>query len=277
MFSLLKYKKIFVAILGISLVSSSCLKRFDSFEEGADARQAMKSTVKIYASVKGHKKKVVSKPDSDEIIEIDAGEEVVSWVGSGVVVENDFKLEESLILSAAHVTTIGEKISIHLEDDIHLFFAESISLTIEKLDGTKCEAEPLVANNKFDVSAIKSKCIAGTASHLAKSLPPVGAFVMVSGAALGFHPPNVFIVTDGRFMGVDVTTDEEIITLPVAGGHSGSAIYYRGEIIGIVSKRTIGFEHITVCVNLTNVQELFTTAKKVWELQKLSNSQDTSL
>jgi hypothetical protein len=271
MSGLLKYKKILVAILGISLVSSSCLKRIDIPEEGADARDAMKSTVKIYAKVKGHKKNIVSKPGTEEMEEVDGGEEVIRWVGSGVVVENDFDRNESLILSAAHVTLMGDKTSLHLEDDIHLFVAESITLTVETLDGTRCEAEQLAANKKLDISAIKSKCIAGRAARLGNSLPPVGAFVMVSGAALGIHPPNIFIVTDGRYMGIDQESNEELITLPVAGGHSGSGIYYRGEVVGIVSKRTIGYEHITLCVTLQNAKELYNSAFKIWELQKLNS------
>lgn len=262
----LKYKKIFAAILGISLVSSSCVKRIENFDEGSDARQAMKSTVKIYATVTGHKVVFVPKPDSEDFLEVDGGVETVSWVGSGVVVENDSEKNESLILSAAHVTTMGEIRNLHFEDDIHLFIAESLKLTIETLDGVKCDAEALVADNKYDVSAIVSKCVAGIPARLVKELPPVGAAVLVSGSALGYHPNGVFIVTDGRYLGIDSETKEEVLTLPVAGGHSGSAVYYRGEIIGIISKRMIRFEHITLGVSLENTKSMYTTAYKMWQM-----------
>jgi hypothetical protein len=264
-----KYKKIFAVILGISLVSSSCIKRVDNFsEEGYDARQAMRSTVKIMATVTGHKVNIVQKPDSDEFIEEDGGVEKISWSGSGVVVENDSDRNESLILSAAHVTTIGEKKSLHFEEDLHFFVPESISLTVETLDGTKCIAEPLIANEKADVSAVISKCIAGTPARMAKELPPVGAFVMVSGAALGFHPPGIFIVTDGRYMGINVETNEEVLTLPIVGGHSGSAVFYKGEIFGIVSKRMVRFEHTSLCVSLDTTKELLNIASKMWAMIK---------
>ena len=267
MFSFNKYKKIFIALLGVSLISSSCLKRVDSYEEeGFDARQAMKSTVKIYATVTGQKINIVQIPDTDQFVEVDGGVEQVSWTGSGVVVENDTEKAESLILSAAHVTTMGDKKSLHFEDDLHYFIAESIKITVELLDGTKCEAEPLLGNQIQDISAIRSKCVAGLPARIAKELPPVGASVLVSGAALGYHPPGIFIVTDGRFMGVD--GNDEVLTLPVAGGHSGSGIFYKGEVIGIVSKRMVRFEHTTLCVPLANVKELYITAFKIWELLK---------
>ena len=191
-----------------------------------------------------------------------------SWTGSGVVVRNNFNKKESLILSVAHVTH-PQQVSLEIDESgMYFFKIDKIEMMVEKLDGNKCLAYPMAGNREQDVSVIKSACIAGEAAELADKEPSVGVSVMISGAALGYHSPNIFIVTDGRYMGLD-ENNEEIITLPSAPGHSGSGIFYKGKVIGLLSKRTVHYEHISICVSLQNAKALLDIAESIWKLESV--------
>lgn len=262
----IQHKKLIAGVIFLSFLSTACIKKcdvIDRLHEGYDARSALKSTVKIYAKLTGKRKNLISlsnnKPDGIEI--------KASWVGSGVVVKNDYKKNESLILSVAHVTHL-EPLMIRIDEDgIFILEPTKFELRVETLDGVMCSANSLAGNIKQDLSAITSKCIAGEEAELSDDLPPVGAGVMISGAALGYHPSGIFIITDGRYMGVDKETEEEIVTIPTAPGHSGSAIYYKGKIVGLLSKRTIAYEHISLCVNLENIKSLLQLAERIWLME----------
>lgn len=253
------------------VMMSGCFKRCGIFkEEGYDAREAMSSTVKIYTKISGHRTNLAS------ILGLNASmpegtkenSESKSWTGSGVVVRNNFDKKESLILSVAHVTH-PQQVSLEMDESgMYFFKIDKIEMFVETLDGNKCSAFQMAGNREQDVSVIKSSCIAGVAADLADQAPPVGANVMISGAALGYHPMNIFIVTDGRYMGLD-ENNEEIVTLPSAPGHSGSGLFYKGKVIGLLSKRTIAYEHISICVSLENAKALLGIAEGLWQLENV--------
>ena len=254
------------------VVMSGCFKRCGIFaEEGSDAREAMSSTVKIYTKITGHRTNLASVLGVNASMPEGTKEksESKSWTGSGVVVRNNFNKKESLILSVAHVTH-PQKVTLEFDESGFYFFKiDTIEMIVERLDGEKCSAFPMAGNEKQDLSVIKSSCIAGEAAELADKLPPVGASVMISGAALGFHPKGIFVVTDGRYMGVEEESGEEIITLPSAPGHSGSGIFYKGKVIGLLSKRTVHYEHISICVSLENAKTLLALAEGLWQLENV--------
>lgn len=256
--------KIVLSTITLIMLSNCAFNKCNVLFEGSDAREAMNSTVKIYMKITGVRKNIVSTFSAPA----DGTEETMSWTGSGFVVENDEERNESLIMSVAHVTH-GENMMLKADESgIYIFSVTKKELKIEKLNGEMCDATAIVNNDEQDLSVISSKCIAGEATPLADELPPVGAKVMVSGAALGYHPKNIFIVTDGRYMGIDEKSGEEIVTLPAAPGHSGSGIFYKGKVIGLLSKRTVAYEHITICVSLQNAKNLLDLAENIWKLQK---------
>jgi hypothetical protein len=257
--------KIVLSTIALIMLSNCAFNKCNTLFEGSDARDAMESTVKIYMKITGVRKNIISTFSAPA----DGTEETMSWTGSGVVVENDEKNNQSLIMSVAHVTH-GENMMLKADEGgLYIFVVTKKELKIEKLNGETCEASPIIGDTEQDLSVISSKCIAGAATPLADELPPVGANVMVSGAALGYHPKNIFIVTDGRYMGIDEKSGEEIITLPAAPGHSGSGIFYRGKVVGLLSKRTVAYEHITICVSLENAKKMLDTAENIWKLQKV--------
>lgn len=264
-------KQKLIAATMMLVMMSGCLKRCDIFKsEGYDAREAMSSTVKIYTKITGHRTNLAS------VLGINASmpegtkekSESKSWTGSGVVVRNNYTKKESLILSVAHVTH-PQMVSLEIDESgMYFFKIDTIEMVVESLDGNKCSAFPMAGHRDQDMSVIKSSCIAGVAAELADDVPPVGANVLISGAALGYHPKGIFIVTDGRYMGID-ESGEEIITLPSAPGHSGSGIFYKGKVIGLLSKRTVHYEHISICVSLENAKALLSIAEGLWELENV--------
>lgn len=266
----IKYKLLAATMMLVMM--SGCFKRCGIFkEEGYDAREAMSSTVKIYTKITGHRTNLASVLGINASVptETKKNSETRSWTGSGVVVRNNFNKKESLILSVAHVTH-PEKVILEFDESGFYFFTiDAVEMMVERLDGEKCSALPMAGSQKQDLSVIKSSCIAGEAAQLADDVPPVGASVLISGAALGYHPKGIFIVTDGRYMGIEEESGEEIITLPSAPGHSGSGIFYKGKVIGLLSKRTVHYEHISICVSLENAKVLLSIAEGLWELEKV--------
>ena len=257
--------KIVLSTIALIMFSNCAFNKCNipSFDEGADVREAMKSTVKIYMKVTGTRKNIISISDAKP----DGSEETMSWTGSGFIVRNNEEKQQSLIMSVAHVTNSEDMTLGADENGLYIFVVTKKELKVETLDGEMCDAHQVIANVGQDLSAIVADCIAGNATDLADELPPVGADVMVSGAALGYHPKGIFIVTEGKYMGIDGESKEEIITLPSAPGHSGSGIFYKGKVIGLLSKRTVAYEHITICVSLENAKNLLDTAEGLWELE----------
>lgn len=229
--------------------------------DGADAREMMSQTVKVSVSIAGTK---LAKKDG-QVVSI---EEVIGWTGSGVVVAvNPWRGNgESLVMSAAHVTNVPP-IMVGLEEDgsPSIFIVKSAAEIVEREDGSSCGAIPIYVDVPNDVGVLRVDCVAGQVAELADRLPPVGGIVSVSGAGLGVHPKNVFLVTDGRFVGYeDGFNPQLIVTLPVAPGHSGSGVFFRGKIFGIVSRRTIRFEHMTLAVPLEHMRRAFDRSVESW-------------
>jgi S1-C subfamily serine protease len=238
----------------------SCVRSPEALSTDTQVRNAMASTVKIHVSVEGIKKGILCKT---AVCLVGSTTETIQWAGSGVVIENSSGT--SLIATAAHVTNyLGAKLHAEEEGDlgVHLFVPKKITISVETLNGTKCLARQISSDIDFDVAILQSQCIAGTPSELADEIPPVGSTVMVSGAPLGIHPKGVFIVNDGRYVGIDDSTDEEVVTLPATGGDSGAGIFFRNRVIGIVSKRTFGFEHAVLCVKLDHIHKVLLMGRK---------------
>lgn len=259
-------KTISALLLGIMIISCAHIPCSD----GADARAMMSSSVKIEVTVIGTLiKQVGENAEGEPILQVES-EKIISWTGSGVVVANDLTKGgkgQSLVMSAAHVTNVPALIpGFDEEGNINSLFITDASIqSVQLLDGSYCDSEEIWADVDLDVGVIKTSCIAGTVAPLALDLPPVGAMVSVSGAGLGIHPKGVFLVTDGRYVGSDDGFDGQlIVTLPVAPGHSGSGLFYKGHIFGIVSRRTVNFEHVTLAVSLENMRKAFDGAMEIW-------------
>jgi len=250
-------RKFVIFFLALFVLSCSCVRRFPD-PEGSDVRDVASHTVKVFVELGGVK---MTKDSTGEILK---RSDTVKWVGSGVVV--DIRGSKSLVMTAAHVSNIDPFMM--GQDEVGnpaLFIVQTEKLTVETLEGRMCDAKQIKADSTHDIAILDVDCIAGTKAEFASELPPIGAMVLTSGAALGYHPENVFVITDGRFMGIDKKDDKVVVTVPAASGHSGSGMFYKGKIFGILTARMIDFEHITLGTQLQFLNELFASARGEWK------------
>jgi hypothetical protein len=184
------------------------------------------------------------------------------WVGSGVVLatgKNGNK-DVSLVMTAGHIVEIPLLVQGEDENGPFLDFLkpDTLKISVITLDGSVCDAHTLKADFVHDVSTLVVDCIAGKPTSLGDELPPKGGDLHIVGAPAGIHPVDSFVVTDGMFIGLDGTANERLITtVPVVGGSSGSGVFYRGHVVGIVSRVYEEFHHISQMVNLKWCQKLY--------------------
>lgn len=255
-------RKFLILLMTTLLMSCSCVRRFPD-PDGSDVRDAISQTVKIFVQIDGTK--ITNGKDGDAVRE----SYTLKWSGSGVVVAIDARYADgkSLVMTAAHVSNVPMfKMMIDDNDNKSLFVLEKEKIVIETLEGHICNGKQLKADVEHDVSVVEVDCIAGTKAELADELPPIGAIIMTSGAPFGYHPEGMFIPSEGRFAGIDLSDkDNEIFTIPVAPGHSGSGIFYQGRLIGIVSAHNTEYEHMTKGPHLKYLKEVLKLALGEWK------------
>lgn len=252
-------KKINAFLLIILTLLSSCVKTPLQIKETQEIQDAVKSTVKIYGRAIGIKKSISKETEEEtETIEVEA------WVGSGIVTKIDTKSNRSIILTANHVANFQQISFSNDEETISIFILQELFLKVETYDGKKCSAKLLSTDEKNDVAAIVADCLAGNPVEIAEKMPTVGERIIISGAPLGFHPKNLFIVVDGFYLG-NADKQNEIFSAPVVSGMSGSAVLYNGKIISILSMRVGNYEHIAICSNFKDVQRIQRMAEAAFQ------------
>lgn len=254
-------KKIFLLLMIVALSLTSCARRYPT---ASNVQDAMESTVKVSVSIKG----IRVYNDSGSIAR---EKSEIGWMGSGVVVAADTSKGsgESLIMTARHVAQFDPEPMIRMgPSGFEVFIPVLMEMTVQRLDGSTCDAKTIYSDLKDDISVVKASCIAGTPAPLANDVPEVGSAIMVVGAGLGYHPNGVFVVVDGRFLGFeDGFNPQMILSVPVAPGHSGSAVFYNGKVIGIVSKRVLNYEHISFAASLERAKVSLENALNIWNSQ----------
>jgi len=254
-------KKI-IAVVLLCLMVASCVHRFPD-TDGADVRDISAQTVKISVSIAGDR---LHKDENGDVV---VEEGVVSgWSGTGVVVAADRSrgAGESLVMSAAHVLNIPKfMLQVNQDGELSLFVVKASLMIVEKLDGSGCEGVPMYVDVPNDVGMLKASCVAGDVATIASDLPPVGAMVTMTGAGLGIHPNGVFLAVDGRYVGFDEGFNpQEMLTIPAAPGHSGSGVFYRGQVFGIVSRGAGRYEHVTLAVPLEYMKDCMAKSLEIW-------------
>lgn len=249
-----------LTLLTMLLLSCSGIQRFPD-PDGQDARDVMAQTVKISVSVYGMH---LSKGSDGGIV---AEEKVIEWMGSGVVLDVDKTKGkgESLIATAAHVSNIPQGMPTFDDEGnmTELFLPQASMTIVQTLEGKSCAAEAVYVDIPHDIGIVKAFCVAGKVAELAESLPPVGAAILVSGAGLGYHPNGVFLVEDGRYLGMSDGKDPDLVmSVPVVGGHSGSGIFYRGKVVGILTKVFVRFHHGSFGTALDHVRVALEAARE---------------
>lgn len=224
----------------------------------AGVTDVLEATVFVHVHISGT---IIMQIDADHAL---AGPSGVSgsWTGTAVVYEKlrDGEKVDSLLLSAHHVLELPAVGDLIDHGGLKMRVDE-VSMKVITRTGLSCDAEPLALGDhaSHDVATAIAHCDAGLALPIAGIPPPVGAKVYSAGHPGGIEPA---IVVDGYFSG---WTDDGymISSVPAFGGSSGSALVYRGRIVGIIARVYPSFTNVSLSTSLEHVQ------KRVAETRKL--------
>ena len=162
--------------------------------------------------------------------------------GSGVII-NHIDNSNTIVLTAGHIcknNTIEMKV---------LDFYENPFFMIGMINSKEDDLCVVIVNGIINGKALR----AGT------SQPELGEYVLNIAAPAGVHGPILSLVFDGYYQG-DMVFEEEkhklsVFSIPGMGGSSGSPILNNDyEIIGIVSRGLVRFNHLMLCVSQSRVK-----------------------
>jgi hypothetical protein len=218
----------------------------------------MSSAVKIHKNISGTKTyddKAVREPPADVVF---------GFIGSGVIIGKS--LTKTLIMTANHVVTSRQEY-----EDFDFMFGpvtiktKEVKFEVSFLDGHICNAVVLSRDIESDLAVIEADCTDGSArvAEFGDKDPNVGARVWMSGAPSGIHPDNAFIVIDGLIMG-NIDKINRISTIPTSGGASGSGVFHKNKIVGIIVQVMGDYEHSGIFVRLDLCRKFGLEAIKNW-------------
>lgn len=213
--------------------------------------------------------KVVVTVDVTSLMGPDSPTATMGWWGSGAIVARDAHLDETLVLTAKHVCQVPAAI----DTPIGSFPVVRSLMSVRTHTGRWFYAET------FHESPYSDSCVmrafgsddATSAVEVADELPPIGAVVHVVGAPMAIFDAGMVPIVDGRFSGVMNLISGlgdwrvEVVTVPVAPGQSGSGVYYRGRLFGVVSMRHPAYEHLCFCVHLSPTRSTVEHAVSAWK------------
>jgi Trypsin-like peptidase domain len=165
-------------------------------------------------------------------------------LGTGVVLKNGGG--KSLILTAGHVLATPPPVMVNPLGDNDVRLVLEYEDHVYDLMNNDCALRVLNVSEHPDLALGQSECIAGAPVQLASRPPPVGASILTVGAPHGWHPDRAYDVVDGRYLGYDEDVEkDDAFSIPTTHGFSGSGIFYKGQLVGIVSLADSTFEHLT--------------------------------
>ncbi|MHB8407957.1 MAG: S1 family peptidase [Acidiferrobacterales bacterium] len=192
--------------------------------------------------------------------------------GTGVVVKKR-KLKDgtvqSMILTAAHVAELGTP---HENGKELKLIGPPVQGGIA-LNGDSCALKKIYVDPKADVGLLIAGCDLGEPVDLADDLPGAGARVTSAGCPEGICPPWSTPFFDGRMDGIaprpsrdekDMVIDV-LVSIPVFPGMSGSGIFYRGRLFGLIAERTQEFPDLAFGPTLLDIQRALIEGEKAWQ------------
>lgn len=249
--------KIALFLLAFSVAFLSCVTNkagqlsYDS--DSREAQSGMVSTVLIRVSAVVESTAVDRKTKKKTV--------VTSFknigAGTGFILRTDDAKKTSVIMTVHHVggmPKVDDEIVDSSDKDRVIYTVKRMIRTITTVNGTICLATEKKSGDFAlnDMALLDADCVAGEAVRIASRLPPFGAKVFSVAAPLGRKPDVGFAVLDGRYSGS--SDGFSAFSIPSIGGCSGAPIFYKGEVVGIVT-RVNQFEHGTYAVDLARIQK----------------------
>jgi len=188
--------------------------------------------------------------------------------GSGVVIAYDEDRDIGLVMTANHVCeTSFPLMSVILE----MFLVIDTEPSIVNYNGEVLQMEVIYTNPDDDVCVIEVDGNPGVPATIAPFMPPLQALVQTVGAPEGEWDVRVANIVEGYFSGIltksinDVHENFAQYSLPIVGGMSGSAVYYRGRIIGLLTHgSTSAYDHLAWGPALKPVKKAYDEAMELW-------------
>jgi len=197
--------------------------------------------------------------------------------GSGVVVAIDVASDSSLIMTAEHVCSNLFEVGEIVGGKYKILSTEKEIITYK---GKYVKARVLYKDEVNDVCIMEANAIVGESADIGGMHPPVGATVTTVGAPAGHWDRGLANLVDGIFIGYN---PEKIcvpgkcysnmlqFSIPIVGGMSGSAVYYKGQVFALVTVGTNQYEHIGWGPGLMPIRNAYDIAYKMWQ-EKISKN-----
>lgn len=193
--------------------------------------------------------------------------------GSGTVIakRGKGKKAESLLLTADHLCQVARKetVDVKLNDEITLTAPVlGMEINVYNIEMERMEAEIIYQEPENDLCVMKVAGDAGEVAVVAPDMAPLGAIVQHVGAPQDNFHYHMTFVSDGRYNGLQPVMKEQIVldtfSCPSAPGGSGGGIYYRGRLIGTLTRVAPPYGHISYGPPLTYVQAAVKEGKRIW-------------
>lgn len=192
--------------------------------------------------------------------------EIAGSRGTGFVVKVNDKNNTSIVMTANHVggtPVVGDVDKADVEGENIIAIVTNVSHTVKGVGGEKCNARSILSGDKStkDVALMKVDCVIGEPVKFAKNMPPIGAIVAASGVPNGIKPVLGFYVLDGRFIGYS-SDGYILLTIPVIGGASGSAVFYHGMVVCMIVRVVSDFNHQSSAIDLPTLLDFMSRMPK---------------
>jgi S1-C subfamily serine protease len=169
--------------------------------------------------------------------------------GSGVVIAVDVDSNNSLVLTNDHVcdtVTVNQWVNPFVR-------VTKVKRYVVTTKNKKLKMKVLFTNKEADLCIIETDGIAGEPALISSFYPPEGAKVITIGSPKGAWANGLANVVEGRFIGIrtdvlkiDTSRFKDFLqySIPIVAGMSGSAVYYRGQLIGLINSSNTAYEHL---------------------------------
>ncbi len=166
-------------------------------------------------------------------------------LGSGFVVAYDPDRNESLVVTAGHVCRARPTVEVGEGDRKRTVPVMMQMYSVQNAEGDELKARTILVDLAHDVCIVATTGWAGRTARLSADMPPLGARLVSVGSPDGSFGKWRVDVLEGRFSGLLLFGEERALfmqtTVPACGGASGSAVYYMGAVVGLVSRANTDF------------------------------------
>lgn len=164
---------------------------------------------------------------------------------------------ETMVLTAAHVCEVPRSVK---KGDLELFTV-SRTYKVHNSNGSKSlTGAPIRQDMTNDLCVMKVSGKIGRPVEFA-GLPRRFSKVVVPGGPIGLFGDGVAYVGEGRYIGSHENHGKEryFVSVPTAGGGSGSGVFHRGKLVGVIIAVSPKFNHGTVFVPISTVKRFLGT------------------